>query len=181
MKDESQVVISVLDPAIDTESMTVDEMMKYAETRDVSKIRIKAGAKPTRYHTREIRHDVMESYVMAAGTDAERYRRAFLCGVVKVENLLQRDGSILPDWTPTNIGKLAAMPDADAERFSAAERQEIGLVVFDRSFLAPRTVLAYRLPPTLPRFLGEREFRRADAIPQSPATSNEEASQAQAG
>lgn len=180
MKEENKVLVSVLDPAIDTESMTMDDMSGYAESRDLARLKFKPGVPVTRYHTREIRHDVMESYVMAAPTDAEKYRRAFLCGVVRVENIVQRDGSIITDWTPPSVGKLPAMPDSEAERFSAAERQEIGLCIFDRSFLAPRTVPGFRLPHTLLRYLAERAYRPVDASQASQAPSKGEASQGQA-
>lgn len=180
MQEETKVFVSVLDPAINTESMTITDMSGYAESRDLTRLKFKPGVPVTRYHTREIRHDVMESYVMAAPTEPERYRRAFLCGVVRVENIVQRDGSVITDWTPPSLGKFPAMPDSEGERFSAAERQEIGLCIFDRSFLAPRTVPGFRLPPMLPRFLAEREYRPADANRASQAQSSDAASPGQA-
>ena len=170
-------VVSVLDEAIDTESMPVEDMLEYCRTRDVKRLKFHPGKKPQRYFTREVKQRVWESYVMAADTDAERYRRAFLCGVVKVKNMLQRDGGqIVDEWVPAGIPDAAAMREEDAERCSASDRAEIGLVIFERSFLAPRTVRSYRLPPMLPALLRLREFRHADVTPPSQAQSSGAAS-----
>lgn len=169
-------VISVNDDAIDTEAMSVAEMLAYAKTRDVGKLRFKQNARPTRYHVREVPHALMESWVLAASGEAEQCRRAFLAAVVQVDNLPQRDGTTLPSWTPPGMPTADSMPDAEAVRFSAADRTEIGMVALERSFLAPRIVRAYHLPPSSVRLLELREFRRVDASPASPAPSSAEAS-----
>lgn len=175
------VVVSVLDPAIDTASMTVDEMVRYRDTRDIKLLKWLAGVQPTRYHLREIRHSVWESYVMAADTEAERHRRAFLCAVVKVENLRQRDGSILAgDYTHANVPRAAALPEDEAERFPPFIRAEIGLVAFTRGFLAWGIEPTFQLPGLLVPYLAARAYLRADATPASPAPSSSEASPVQA-
>ncbi len=170
------VVVSVLDPAIDTEQMEVDDLVKYAQSRDLKHLKWKPGKQPTRYHLREIRHSVWEPYVMAADTEAEQHRRAFLCAVVKVENLLQRDGSILPEYQHANVPRESFLPEAEAERFQPRIRAEIGMVAFTRSFLGWGIEPAYRVPHTLAPYWGARTFRRADATQAEQAPSNSAAS-----
>jgi hypothetical protein len=170
------VVVSVLDPAIDTESMPIEDMIKYYESRDTALLKFKPGRQPQRYHLREVKQSVWESWVMASELESVRHLRAFMCSVIRVDNILQRDGSILSaPWEPSNR-EAASMLDGDVERFSASDRAEIGAVAFARSFLAPRTVKTYPLPPTLRPSLAAREFLRADATPPSPAPSSGEAS-----
>ncbi len=173
MEETPLVLVSVLDDAIDDEAMTLAEVARYFESRDAKLLKYKPGRKPQLYHTREVKQSLWESVVMSADTEAERYRRAFQCGVFAVENVLQRDGSILPAWKPTEKEtERGVMLDENAERFSASDRHEIGSAIFQRSFLAPRTVRAYRLPLTCQRELAQRAFRLADATPPSPAPSN---------
>ncbi len=181
-------VVSVLDPAIDTESMLFADMLKYRDTRDIKLLKFKPGRQPQRYYLREVKDRVWESYVAAGGFDEETGRptpltclRAFMCAVVRVDNILQRDGSILPGaWVPSGMPDAVCIQDADVERFSKSDRAEIGAIAFTRSFLAPRTAETYPLSPTLRRSMVEREYLRADATPPSPAPSNGEASSAQA-
>ncbi len=175
------VVVSVLDDAIDTEAMTWEEMLKYRDTRDAALLKFKPGRQPQRYHLREIKQRVMEPFVMATDVESVRHTRAFMCAVARVDSILQRDGSILPEsWSPSGGPDAVCMADADMERFSASDRAEIGAIAFERSFLAPRTVKTYPLSRTLLRVLAEREFRLADATPQSQAPSSDGPSQAQA-
>ncbi len=182
------VVVSVLDPAIDTESMRFEDMLKYRDKRDISLLKFKPGCQPQRYYLREVRDRVWEPWVAAAGYDEDTGRptplaclRAFMCAVTRVDNILQRDGSILPGaWSPAGLPDAPSMLDADVERFSKSDRAEIGAIAFARSFLAPRTVETYPLSPTLRRAMVEREYLPADATPPSPALSNDAASSAQA-
>ena len=182
MEDEKPLIlVSVLDDAIDTEAMTAKEIVRYYETRDINLLKIKPGRKPQRYYTREVRQNLWESYVMAADTEAERYRRAFLCGVIRVTDVVQRNGEqTIEKFEPSGIRERGCMLEEDAERFSASDRAEIGSVIWERSFLAPRTVRAYRLPPTCLQILALRAFRSADAIQESQAQSNGAASAASA-
>ncbi len=174
------IVYSVLDPAIDTEQMPVGDMAKYADTRDASLLKWKAGVPKTAYHLREIRHSVWESFVMAAESASERYRNAFLCAVLKVEHMLQRDGSVLSVYQHANVPRDAAMPSDEAERFPPYVRAEIGMVAFTRSFLGWGIAPAFPLPHLLVPYLEARTFLRADATPASPAPSSSPASSDQA-
>lgn len=176
MDEKPLIVVSVLDPAIDTEAMTPDEMVQYFRTRELKHLKFHHGKPAQKYHLREVRQSVWESYVMAGDTEDVRYRRAFLCAVVKVENLHQRDGSILPTWEPPNARERDCMPESEAERFTAQDRAEIGRVAFDRSFLGWRTAPVYRLPPTSQQILALRAYRLVEPTPPSQAPNNSEAS-----
>lgn len=174
------VVVSVLDPAIDTEQMTTAEMVEYARDRDIKRLKFKPGRQPTRYHLREIRHSVWETYVTATDDESVRYRRAFLCAVLKVENLLQRDGGILPEYQHASVPREPALPESEAERYQPRVREEIGMVAFTRSFLGWGTEPVYRVPHTLVPYLEARTYRRAGATPDEQAPSSSAASPASA-
>ena len=181
MREETIKVVSVLDPAIDTETMTTAEIVEYAKTRaDYRRLRYKPNQKPTVFHLREIRHQLMESWVLEdAGNEAQVARRCFQAAVFKVENLYQRDGHCLDVWEPKNPDNTRAntIPDESLERFSLSERIEIGQVAWDHSFLPPRIAPSYRLPPMSANSLARREFLPAGASQSLPAGSRDEALQ----
>lgn len=174
------VVVSVLDPAIDTENMTREEMLAYARDRDIKRLKFKPGKQPTRYYLREIRHSAWEPYVTATEDESVRYRRAFLAALLKVDNLMQRDGSILPEWQPAGLPRADWLPDAEAERFQPRVREEIGMVAFTRSFLGWGIEPSYLVPDSLVRFWAARTFRPADATRSEQAPSSAEASRERA-
>jgi hypothetical protein len=172
VREERIKVVSVLDPAVDTESMSVTEMADYLKTRDFKKLKFKQGVKPTVYHLKEAARPLWVSWVMAVDGDAERAARCFQACVERVENLYQRDGVCLPDWKPNGY----PMPDESLERFSLNDILEIGQVAWDHSYLPARIEPSYRLPPTSHTCLIRRDFRLADASPSQPAASSSEAS-----
>lgn len=173
MRPERFPIISVIDDAIDTTAMTVDTMIKYHETRDISLLPIKAGARATIYHVRAVPHSLWQSYVMAGGDHNEiRYRRAFICGIEKVENLLGSD-SVGVNWAPTNrISETTTIMTEEEcnDRFSPYEVLEIGSVIFKHSFLPRRMQLTYLLPSSCVEVLAQRRFRSADASPSDAPT-----------
>lgn len=175
-EERLQIVVSVNDDALDTERMTHAEMRRYVEARDYDlvKDRIKPGRRLQQYHTREVTRRMLTRFVLEVPDEAERFERAFMCGVVEVKNVLQRDGSILPAWKPST--KDGNVSEEDLERFPETDVMEVGSVILQRSFLAPRTVRAYQLPLTCQHALAQREFRLADATPPSPAPSSSAAS-----
>lgn len=178
MRQERIKVVSVLDPAIDRDSMTEDDIAEYASKRDIAKVRFKPGALPTVYNIREVPHTLWEGYVTAGVNDADRARRCFQCGVEKVENLYMRDGTTLPSYEPTWIQgtKEKVMADESLVRFSPAEREEIGTVIWFHSFLAPRIDPSYRLPPSCRAILISLNFRPVGASQNSPAPNSDKAS-----
>jgi hypothetical protein len=178
MRAEKFAVVSVLDPAIDTERMPAKSMAEYITTRDLKHVDpyLKPGELPTIYHVRAVPHSLWEQYVMAVDNQAERYRRCFMAGVERVQNIYQDDGPRIESWQPGKPGEL--MPEEMCVRFSPAEREEIGSVVWSHSFLPRRTAANFRLPPSSHAALIERTFRPAAANPSSPASDSEKASSA---
>ncbi len=170
MRAEKFKTVSVLDPAIDHESMLVSEMSEFLKTRDfpiVSKY-FKPGQKPTVFNIREVPHGLWDSYVMAGTTsDSDRFRNAFQCGVEKVENLYQSDGTMLPSWAPSQrAGDQVILSTKEADiYFSPEEREEIGSVIFKHSFLSKRIAALFVLPSLCLERLDQHRFRRADVNP----------------
>lgn len=170
MRAERFPLMSVIDEAIDTESMPFDAMMKYYDKRDIALLQpyLKPGVKPTIYHVRSAPHSMFFSFVMAAGVaEAEQFRRAFICGVERVENLQGKDG-VGVNWAPTRriSETLTVMTDEECnERFSPYEVLEIGAVIHRHSFLPLRIWPHYPLPSLCVEALTHRQFRSADQSP----------------
>lgn len=153
MRQESFATISVIDPAIDHARISrtaPDVLIKYARCRDLKLLDpyIKPGQRPTIYHVKEVPHSRWESYVKELGDSniAEQYRRALLAGLVRIENLYQRDGTYLPKWDPTREDGL--IPEESLVRIAPQQREEIGAVIWYHSFLDPRINDFCRLPRT---------------------------------
>lgn len=171
MRANSFPVISVDDEAIDTESMTLDEMIEYCKTRDIKlleRFRV-PGQPPTVYRIRAVPAALWETYVCAGGDhDAIKFRRAFMCGIESVENLRGKDGVAVLEWKPTRPihgTQLCMLTDEECnENFSRAEVLEIGSVIYAHSFLALRKGLIWQLPPTLFELLASRKFRRVESV-----------------
>jgi hypothetical protein len=166
MRAEQFRLISVIDEAIDTASMPIDTMIRYHDSRDIALIEpyIKPTPKPTIYHVRVVPHSLWQSYVMGGGDSKEiRHRRAFMCGVERVENLYGRDG-IATSWAPTRrlSEKLTIMTEDECnERFFPYEVEEIGAVIFSHSFLPLRMQLQFPLPSLCVEALVARPFLSA--------------------
>jgi hypothetical protein len=176
VRAEKLQLVSVLDPAIDTERMGFrDDMVSYFEKRDFSKLVpfIKPGAKPTVFFVREIPHALWD-WVDAAEGENARSVRAFRCGVYRVENIAQGDGTYLPDYEPTGKlgGAVIVSEEEMSARFSREECVEIGSVVYQHSFLARRIDLSYQLPASCLAQLLPLPFRSAAANPSGAAPSN---------
>lgn len=168
MRPDRFKTVWTLDPAIDTESMPFDVMKEFLKTRDINIVAkyFKPGMKPTVYHVRAVHHSMWESFVMAGGDHQDiRFRRAFVCGVEKVDDLYGRDGTAVnfePTMNIAGVGKIFTDDEVNS-RFSPSEVLEIGSVIFDHSFLPLRTELTWELPSTCVGQLVSRKFRSADA------------------
>lgn len=164
MRDQKFRAVSVMDPAL---NLSVKETWDYISTRDYSLVKTHSGVKPTVFHVTEVPHGLWEEYVAAADNPRERHRRAFQSGVEKVENLVQPDGVALPSWSPSyrhpRLTNVVMMSDEECQLFSPAEREEIGAVVYQHSFLGRRIKLTYRLPPSLDELLPLRTYRPAES------------------
>ena len=175
---ETFQVVSVLDPAIDRERATHEVIREYTDTRDFSKIApfFKPGSRPVIFTCREVPHKYWEAYVMGGGNDAAKASRAFQCGVVRVENAPNSIGESTGDWEPPKIPGSDIMADEAQERFRPFQREEIGTVIWHRSFLGPSIGATYPLPSTL---VGPLESTRllAASSPNSPAQNSGDQSQ----
>lgn len=163
MRAEHFKVVSVLDDAFD---LTLSERLDYAGTRDLDayKHKFKPGSKPVFFHVREVPHALWESFVDAADTYPEKYRRAFMCGVEKVDNLPMADGVTLATWAPSTKNERSGsviLSDEDMALFAPCERAEIGSVIYNHSFLARRMQIVYLLPLSLQEPLVSLDARRA--------------------
>lgn len=165
MRDQKFRAVSVLDPAL---NLSIPETLTYVQSRDFGTLKFHPGEKPTVYHVTEVPHGLWEEYVAATDNVHERYRRAFQCGVERVENLVQPDGVAIPSWTPsTRHPRLGCvvMSDEESWLFPPHEREEIGAVVYQHSFLARRIKLSFQLPPSLADLLPLRTYRPAESSP----------------
>jgi len=167
MREERFRVVSVLDPAIDTAAMLVKQMIEYQEKRYYPLIQrfFKPGEKPTVFHVREIPR-ALWSHVQAAGDKSEVWKRAFRCGVEKVEDVYNKDGVTTPEWKPVGV-RLAdktVMTDEECdEHFAPHEWEEIGAVIHTHSFLHRRIAVRYPLLSSCLELLGQRPYRPAEA------------------
>lgn len=165
MRDATFRVVSVIDPALDTGSLTFDEIQAYVTTRDFSIVDGKwvPGLTPTIFHVREVAHDLWATWVMSAATPEEKHLRCFIAGVSRVDNLVGEDGVALPSWQPAGKrGKHEMMTDKESERFAWQECEEIGSVIFQHSFLHRRMQLSLQLPSSVVEHLGRRVCRLAE-------------------
>ena len=155
--------MSVLDEALDFE---FSERLDYAGTRDleVYKHKIKPGAKPVYFHVREVPHSLWEEYVDAADSYPEKHKRAFMCGLERVENLPMGDGVQLGTWVPSTkharSGQVILSVE-DLKLFAPAYRTEIGSVIYAHSFLPRAMQITYLLPLSLQEPLVTQDARRA--------------------
>jgi hypothetical protein len=171
MRDQKFRAVSIVDPAL---NISVPEAFEYVKTRDFKSLKFQPGEKPTVYHVTEVPHGMWEEYVAATDNVHERYRRAFQCGVERVENLVQPDGVAIPSWTPSTRHQrlnVLYISDEECQLFSPYEREEIGSVVYQHSFLARRIKLSYLLPPSLEELFRVRTFR---PVASSPSTAEEQ-------
>lgn len=152
-------VVLASDAAIDH---AASDLSKYVSERDTSALVYHDGEQPTVYHCRPLtlqeRRDVRNK-----ATEGDRYEAAFVRGLVRVERLLHDDGQ-RRDWVKPDdrSGKSKPIPDSALERyFSEAAIQEVGMVVWVRSFLARGSGAFYPLPDICRHALTASLYHRA--------------------
>lgn len=122
--------------------------------------------KPTIFHGRRL--TVSEwSYVQNCVSDADKYQASFCRGLVKVDDLVLEDaGSPVAFARPTDhSGKDRVIPDSMLEsHFDPATIQEIGMVIFYRSFLARTKGQWFPLPAICRDALSANLYRRAEQM-----------------
>lgn len=180
-RDQYIQVVSVNDPAIDTKRITLEQMREYFTTRDLSKIQpfFKPDCKPTIYTIREIPHALWDLIEEVEGSPAEQRKRAFMFGVVEVQDLHQRDGAFIPGRVELPKYELQGervIQEKALTRFWPGHRIEVGVVALTHSFLPPTIGGGYPLPHMCLLTLSARGFLRVDASPNLQASSSDEAS-----
>ena len=154
-------IVRCADPAI--EDPVGLNALKYSTTRDFSLLSFAPDAKPTVFHGRPLTISEQRA-VRNCVSDADKYEAAFVRGLVKVDDLVREDGGQPMQWVrPTDhSGKDRVIPDSVLEEyFDGATVQEIGMVIYYRSFLA-RTPGAYFPLPDICRAAAQATlFRRA--------------------
>jgi hypothetical protein len=161
-------VICSLDPALDLTRGTIEEMRESIETRDIARVQkfIAPARRPAVFHLREIPNLVFMRYVQGAPIEEERFLRAFTSAVVRVDNLPQGDGTLLPSWEPA-LDQDGVMKLESLERFRPYQITEVGGVAYTHSFLAQGTNATFVQSRTLLRALAQMEFRPAESSPSS--------------
>ncbi len=174
MREEKFKVVSVKDPAIDKGRMPWATMKQYWETREFSIIEpyFKAGESPVIYHIAAVTNSLFDTFVDLVDYEAIKLKRAFLAGVVMVENLQQRDGTVTSWVSSKPDPNKPGMTEEESWRFPPEHRAEIGRVVYEHSFLDPRTQLNLPPPPMSERYLRETDFLAVGASPTTAAASS---------
>ena len=167
MRAERFRVVSVLDEALDVPGK---ELEQYASKRDFALVENKyvPGQKPVIFHVREVPNELWEAFVEGGTNEADRYKRAFMAGLEKVENLPDLATGESKTWAPSNKVKslsVTLLHDDDLQLFAPSERIEIGSVIYRHSFLPRRTEAEYPLPSSLVDPLVRRVRRDAERTP----------------
>lgn len=168
-------VVRIQDPAIDHSAI---DLKAFLASRDPSLLKYHQGEKPTVYHCRPLtREEIRE--VRNKASDADKYEGAFVRGLVRVDALEMPDGSVR-DWVKPDdySGKSKPIPDAELERcFSEADIQEVGMVIWLRSFLAKSSAGTFPLLPMSQSAAVANMYRRAERM--SVSASSQESKQPQ--
>ena len=172
-------VILASDPAID---VTASDMSKYVGERDVSALVFDDGAYPVVYHCRPLtlreRREVRNK-----ASDGDRYEAAFVRGLVTVENVIRPDGrrvDFSTDMLSDKSGKSKPIPDSALESyFDEVAIQEVGMVIWFRSFLAQSSRAYYPLPDISRHALTASLYHRAARMSATaPSETNSESPEA---
>lgn len=168
-------VVLAADSAID---YAASDMSKYVAERDLDALVYLDGEQPTVYWCRPLTLQERRE-VRNKASDADKYEAAFVRGLVRVERLLHDDGQ-RRDWVKTDdrSGKSKPIPDSALERyFDEGAVQEVGMVIWVRSFLARGSQGFYPLPDISRHALTASLYHRAARMS---ATSGSETSSEQA-
>lgn len=160
-------VASVCDPAVDVYGMKHNVEL-YAKTRNEKLLKLKPGSEPIWFHVQRPNANMFMTWVHAAESVGERYRRAFQLCVSKIENITLVDGTEKRIHTPseqqqTPTGVVLYWTDLEVSQIPLVYIDEIGSVAFDRGYLDPKAEASYRLPHSVASALGRRISQDAAA------------------
>lgn len=141
---------------------TGEESGDYAMHRDLAKLALPPEAKPVKFACRVLSRK-QRRLVQDQPTLGRRYELAFALGVMSIENLPDANG------TPRTLTLTRERPDAalsddtlDATGLGDHDLQEIGSVIYERSFLALGTPLSCPLLDSSARAWGAQVSRLAE-------------------
>lgn len=138
-------VVCRFDPAIDTESMTQEEVRAFRDTGDVALLKFYEGQQPTTFYCRRLRVSEMQS-VKATNSETDMFVAAFQRGLLSVENLRDEDGNVRK-WSRPDAERPITMREVEAA-FDAGEVFEVGSLIYGRSILGKGKPAAWPQPDT---------------------------------
>jgi len=149
---QNREVVATWDPAIEFEEASY---AKYLDTRDVSLLQFKAGAKPEVYVLRPVSNEIGYT-IDSAPTVEEKYARAFFASVIQVKNFVDKHDRQFDSWQPEKVKNAGKAIDSITNLFTKEERElfrrptiyEIGAVAWAHSFFQMKTVPIFPLLPT---------------------------------
>lgn len=169
---KSFAVVRCFDAAIDVGRT---DMHAFLTDRDASRLTYIEGERPVVYRCRVLTRGEWR-HMHSLAHDADRYEYAFRCGVMSVDDLEWPDGR-RGTWTRPDDGSGKPRPIPDEyldEHFAEADIQEVGHVIWARSFFGQRARPFYQLLDTSQyalRALGFHRAARTRASSSSPTSS----------
>lgn len=147
--------VSLLDSALDVESMGIETLTEYSRERNPALIREKPGMRLTRFKVARAPNSLFQRYVGIATTDEDRWIRAFQVSVTAIHNLVsQEDGELKKHLEPTESvhtasGDHRVWSEKDLVHVATSYLHEIGRVCWSLGFLPRGSVRSYPLPRTV--------------------------------
>lgn len=158
-------LVSACDPAIDFVGMGRG-LAEYMKHREFERLKFHEGKTPTVFETSRLDAEVMQRFVKTEPTTSGQYREAFRYGVAKVTNYHDDQGQLHAEVTPSDSIKLpgttvARFGDEELFQFAPVDVEEIGHIIFTRSFLRPGSAVCFHPPHLLRAALVATQFSRA--------------------
>lgn len=139
--------VSINDDAVDHREMSGPAIVDWARERDLSKLKLKTGARPTTFYLRTLGGLRAHNLIGEAVSEKDAYVRAFRACLVRVDN---HEGH--PSWEPVRIRDAGVdtlgytLSDAELDSFHIATIYEIGAVAHGLCFFPKATGKRFALP-----------------------------------
>lgn len=141
-------VCRIYDPALN--ACSNEQKIAYLRTR--KELELTIIDQPVWFYLRPIPRSAMLTFVMRGIDDTEKYARAFMVSIDRVEGHTTDDGVKHDVFTPRRAEKNGAAIDMispeDLDAFSIADIVEIGAAAYWRAFLPVGSGAYYPLPAT---------------------------------